>query len=107
LQRGRSDDEQRELPDPCEAVKSGSGQSKQARSTAPRVSDNPGRREGSRTLAPKARGSASPRRPIAGKAQAREANEHHRPGRRLGDRVTEDELSPVANNRQIDIRSEA
>jgi hypothetical protein len=32
---------------------------------------------------------------MAGKAKAREANEHHRPGRWLRDRATEDELASI------------
>jgi hypothetical protein len=48
-----------------------------------------------------------PRRPMAGKAEPREPDQHHRPGRGFGDRAAENEVAPVANNRQIDIRSEA
>ena len=59
------------------------------------------------TLGLKADGGASLCRPIAAEAKAREADQHHRPVEGFGDRPAKDELTPVANNGQIDIGSEA
>jgi hypothetical protein len=43
----------------------------------------------------------------AHETESREADQHHRPGRGLRHRAAEDEVAPVADNGQIDIRSEA
>src|ERR1700733_9976581 len=70
---------------------------------------------GSRREKPQRNGGLSPRRPMAGKAQSREANEHHRPGRGLGNRAANGEVEakatgPVSDKRvakgQVDIGPE-
>jgi hypothetical protein len=60
-------------------------------------------------LRPKADG-GSPCRPVAGKAEPREADQHHRPSGRLGDRAADGEVEakaarPVSDKRGVMVNS--